>query len=48
MADEQKIDAETRKKAIQAYYDATTKEARAEVVKQYPFLAEVFSAVNHS
>lgn len=39
---------EVRKKAIQAYYDAVSKEEKAAVVKQYPFLSEVFSAANHS
>ena len=34
--------------AVKSYYDAATKEAKAEVVKKYPFLKEVFSSINHS
>lgn len=40
--------AEQRKAAIQKYYDATTQEAKADVVKEFPELASVFSAANHS
>lgn len=51
MADEIKVPepkTDARKKAIQAYHDAATREAKAEVVKQYPFLAEIYSQGNHS
>jgi hypothetical protein len=34
--------------AVKAYYDAITKEAKADVVKKFPFLKDIFSAVNHS
>lgn len=37
-----------RKVAIQAYHDAETREAKAAVVKQYPILAKIYSAANHS
>jgi len=36
-----------RKAAIQAYYDATDRKSKGEIVKKYPFLAEIFSAANH-
>lgn len=44
----QLTEAETRKLAVQAYYDAETREAKAAVVKQYPILATIFSAANHN
>lgn len=34
--------------AVQAYYDAPTRDAKAAVVKQYPVLKTVFSSGNHS
>lgn len=37
-----------RQKAITAYNDAQTREAKAAVVKQYPFLADIFSVGNHN
>lgn len=39
--------AQERKAAIQAYHDATTREAKAAVVKQYPFLNTIYSGANH-
>jgi hypothetical protein len=37
-----------KQKAINAYNDAATREAKAAVVKQYPFLADIFSIGNHN
>lgn len=37
-----------RMRAIRAYYNARSKEERAAIVKQYPFLEQIFSAGNHS
>lgn len=39
---------ELRQEALRAYHDAASKGQRAEVIKKYPFLAEIFSASNHS
>lgn len=39
---------ELRKIAIQSYMDAPTREAKRDVVKQYPFLAQIYSGANHS
>jgi hypothetical protein len=36
-----------REKAIKAYHDATTKEAKAAVVKDYPLLKHLYTDVNH-
>lgn len=36
-----------RQAAVKAYLGAKTKEDRAAVVKQYPFLSEIFASVNH-
>lgn len=41
-------DAEIRTAAIKAYHDATTREAKALVVKQYPVLEGIYSAGNHN
>lgn len=38
----------TREQAIRAYHDAPTREAKAEVVRQNPELAQIYSAANHS
>lgn len=37
-----------RQEAIKAYHDAKTKAEKAEVVKRYPVLREIFTEVNHS
>ncbi len=37
-----------RQVAIKAYFEAATPEAKSVVVKQYPLLREIFSALNHS
>lgn len=51
MADETKAadeQAQTRKRALEAWHKAETKEQRAEAVKQFPILRTMFSDVNHS
>lgn len=44
-APEAKVD--ERKAAIAAYYAATDRKTKGEVVKKYPFLADIFSSANH-
>lgn len=39
--------ANDRKTGIQAYHDAKTPKERAEVLKKYGFLSEIFSEINH-
>ena len=47
MAKEVEKTEDDRKAAIQAYYDATDRKSKGEVVKKYPFLADIFSSGNH-
>lgn len=53
MADEEKSSespetpAQRRVRAIKAYHAAETAEAKADVVKQFPVLKEIFSEANH-
>jgi hypothetical protein len=44
---EQKQAAE-RKEALKLWHDADTKEKKAEAVKRFPLLKEIFSELNHS
>lgn len=39
---------QVRKEAVEKYLNAVGKEAKAAVVKEFPFLASVFSEGNHS
>lgn len=49
MPDETALTPEQEKqKAVQAFYDAKTREEKAAVVKQYPMLKEIFSEANYS
>ena len=50
MTDETKpeLSAEEKKAAISEYHKAGTAKDKAEVVKRYPFLAQVFAAANHA
>ncbi len=45
---EVKTPEQLKKEAIEAYYLAKTREAKAAVVAQYPILSTIFSAANHS
>ena len=48
MSEETDAKAEEKRIAVQAYYEAKTKEERAAIVKQFPVLREIFSDSNHS
>jgi hypothetical protein len=37
-----------KEKAVKAYHDAATRADKAQVVKQYPELKNIFSDANHS
>lgn len=45
---EVKTPEQQRKEAIEAYYLAKTREAKAALVAKYPFLSTIFSEANHS
>lgn len=40
--------ATTKAQIIKQYHDAATKEKRAELVKQYPWLGQTFASINHT
>ncbi len=47
-APKQKTEAELRKEGIQEYHNAKTREERADVVRKFPFLASIYSSLNHA